>query len=88
MSALHLVCATAALDGCLRAVAPGDAVLLMGNGAYAGADARLAALTLPVAVLAEDAASRGVAAAAPIKQATYEDFVALAVEHDVSVTWT
>lgn len=87
MSALHLLCAPAAVSMCLKAVAPGDAVLLVGDGAFAGTDERLAASMLPVRVIAEDAESRGVAPAATVLPVTYEDFVALAVKHDVSVTW-
>ena len=87
MSVLHLIAAPSAVDTCLKAAAAGDAVLLLGDGAYAGGDGRLAALGLEVAVLAEDAASRGVAAPAAIKQVAYEDFVSLVVAHDVSVTW-
>ena len=87
MSVLHLIAAPSAVDTCLTAVAAGDAVLLLGDGAYAGADGRLAAAGLEVAVLAEDAASRGVVAPAAVKQVAYEGFVSLVVAHDVSVTW-
>lgn len=88
MSALHLVCGQAALSSCLKAARRGDALLLLGDGAYAGADARLATQALPVAVIAEDAESRGVTTAPAIKPINYTAFVALVVEHDVSVTWT
>lgn len=87
MSALHLICAPAAVYTCLNAVAPGDAVLLAGDGAFAGTDERLATSGLPVMVIAEDAESRGVAPATSVTPVTYEDFVALVVQHDVSVTW-
>ena len=87
MSALHLIYAPAAVYTCLKAVAPGDAVLLAGDGAFAGADERLATSALPVMVIAEDASSRGVVPATSVTPVTYEDFVALVVRHDVSVTW-
>lgn len=87
MSALHLIYAPAAVYTCLKAVAPGDAVLLAGDGVFAGADERLATSALPVMVIAEDAESRGVAPATSVTPVTYEDFVALVVRHDVSVTW-
>ena len=87
MSVLHIVNRPAALPSCLLAAERSDAMLLLGDGVYAAGEARLAELPTVVA-MAEDAAARGVSIAPPVAAASYADFVALAAQHDVSVTWT
>lgn len=88
MSVLHVVHRPEALDSCVAHVARGDAVLLLGDGVYAAPDPRLAGLGVPVAAIDEDAAGRAVAFAAPVTPVSYDDFVALVVEHDANVSWT
>ena len=87
MSLLHVVSQPAALDSCLANVADGDALLLLGDGVYAAADARLATAGVPVAAIAEDAEGRGVPLAAPVSPVGYDAFVELVVTHDASVSW-
>ena len=85
MAALHLLSKPGAAASCLAAVAPGDAVLLLGDGVFA-----LTALgdsAAPVGVLREDAASRGVAVPDHVRPMSQADFVDWVVAFDTSVTW-
>ena len=88
MSVLHLVNRPEALGSCIRYVAEGDAVLLLGDGVYAARDPRLPGLGAPVAAIDEDALGRAVALPAAVAPLGYGGFVALVVDHDASVSWT
>ena len=88
MSVLHLVSRPQALGSCVRHVATGDGVLLLGDGVYAAPDTRLAELGAPVAAIDDDALGRAVALPPFVRPLGYDGFVALVVEHDASVSWT
>ena len=85
MATLHLLAAADAAASCLAALAPGDSLLLIGDGVFAQpaqtpVDAR-------VGILGDDAARRGVVPRDGVRQLSYEDFVAWAVACERSVTW-
>ena len=85
MGILHLLSNPGAAPSCFAAVAEDDAVLLLGDGVFA-----LTARTsspVPIGVLRDDAASRGVAIPDHVRQMSQADFVAWVVAFDTSVTW-
>jgi tRNA 2-thiouridine synthesizing protein B len=83
-----------AFERCCAALAAGDALLLLGDGVYAARAGASAAVALGIAgavrihVLGEDCAARGLdVMCAGVIITDYPGFVALAAEHDRSVTW-
>lgn len=84
MAVLHLLANPAAADTCLAAAAPGDAVLLLGDGVFAAAQLTT---EMRVGALQEDATLRGerLHRAEALSDADFVDWV---VGHDHSVTWT
>jgi tRNA 2-thiouridine synthesizing protein B len=93
---LHTLAATpsaAAFDHCLRLVAPGDAILLLGDGVYAalaGTEAcdRLAACAAEVSVLRSDAAAAGVLARmGPFATVDMDGFVRLSERFARQLAW-
>ena len=84
MATLHLLANPAAASACIAAAAPGDAVLLLGDGVFAAARLPTA---MRVGALEEDAAQRGERLHGA-EALTDADFVDWVVGHDRSVTWT
>ena len=78
---------------CCAALAPGDELLLLGDGVYAaraGATAAVGGIvdTARIHALGEDCATRGIeVTCAGVIMTDYAGFVALAAEHQRSVTW-
>ena len=84
MAVLHIVSNPQAITACLRAQAPGDPILLIGDGVFA---IRSVPAKHRTWALAEDALQRGVDLPAPAK-ADYAKFVTLVLETRASVTWS
>lgn len=85
MATLHVLANPAALASCLRALAPADRLLLLGDGARAAhalAAASAAAHAARVGVLGEGAPTTRV------EPLSYDDFVGWVVACERSVTWT
>lgn len=84
---------SAAFEQCLGAVAPGDAVLLLGNGVYAALDAsdslaRLQATGAALYVLRDDAAAAGVGERlGAIGTVDVDGFVALSEQFPRQLAW-
>jgi tRNA 2-thiouridine synthesizing protein B len=82
-----------AFERCCAALAPGDELLLLGDGVYAaraGATAAVGGIAgaARIHALGEDCAARGIEApCAGVIMTDYAGFVALAAEHERSVTW-
>ena len=85
MGILHVVSNPAAVESCLAAVSDGDAVLLVGDGAFAQDIARHPGIRF--GVLAEDTVRRGLEPSAALEALTYAGFVEWAAEFPKSVTW-
>jgi len=85
MAVLHILSNPNAGPSCVKCMADGDALLVVGNGVFA-----LSELAGPsrTGVLAEDLESRGVGLPADVEGLRYADFVAWVVEYPSSVTWT
>ena len=93
---LHTLAASpscAAFDNCLRLAAPGDAILLLGDGVYAaladtGPLAQLASCGAEVFMLRADAAAAGVPAqAASVTTVDMDGFVALSERFPRQLAW-
>ena len=93
---LHTLAASptsAAFKNCLRLVAPGDAILLLGDGVYAaladsGPCALLAACGAEVFMLQADAAAAGVLAlAGSVTSVDMDGFVALSERFPRQLAW-
>lgn len=81
-----------AFADCLRAVAPGDALLLLGDGVYAalpgtGAWTTLGASGVALYVLLTDAEAAGVVPASPIETVDMDGFVALSEQYPRQQAW-
>ena len=80
-----------AWQDCLVVLAPGDALLLLGDGVYAAlvGSNRLEELDVPVYVLAPDAIARGVAGrlAADVQQVDMAGFVELTERFARQMAW-
>jgi len=95
MSTLHIIAADgAAMMHCLHAAAPGDTVVLIGNGVYclaATGFARRQARAKGVAwcALSEDVAQRGIGDRVPatVRAIDDGDFVDLVATHQPIVSW-
>jgi tRNA 2-thiouridine synthesizing protein B len=98
MSTLHIIANStadsAALTRCLYAAAPGDSVLLIGNGVYCAVAAdferfRARANDVTWYALSEDLDRRGVADRLPetVRRADDADFVDLVASHQPIVSW-
>ena len=85
MAILHVLSNPEAAAACLAAASDGDAVLLVGDGAFAHGVARPAGIRF--GVLKEDAASRGLEPSAALEALTYAGFVEWVAEFPKSVTW-
>jgi len=98
MAALHLIASSpdagAALQNCLGAAAPGDAILLIGNGVYRAATASFGRIAKRSVVtrwyaLAVDVAQRGIGSelntVVAIDDATFVDLV---TSHQPIVSWS
>ena len=87
MATLHILANPAAQAACLRAVAPADWLLLLGDGARAmGAAAGVHAAR--IGVLAEDAPTRSALSDQRLERLSYAGFVDWVVACERSVTWT
>ena len=85
MAILHVVSNPDAAEACLSAASEGDAVLLVGDGAFAQAIAQRPGIRF--GVLEEDVASRGLELSAALEALTYAGFVDWVAEFPKSVTW-
>ena len=85
MPALHLLSNPQAAASCLTAVAPGDAILFIGDGVFSCLDADVSEVRL--GLLHEDALSRGLTPPTTLELLTYRDFVDWVVDYPRSVTW-
>ena len=85
MAILHVLSNPDAVETCLAAAGDGDAVLLVGDGAFAHGIAPRPGIRF--GVLEEDARCRGLAPSAALEALTYAGFVKWAVEYSKSVTW-
>ncbi len=92
MSRLHCLSNTAALHDCLVSAAPGDNLLLLGDGCYAALNKsehheRLLSSQLNLYALSEDARSRGVEPDASFTCVDYAGFVALTESCQAQQAW-
>ena len=85
MAILHVLSNPDAAGSCLSAACDGDAVLLVGDGAYAYAVAQPPGVRF--GVLEEDMASRGLQPSAGLEALTYAGFVEWVAHYSKSVTW-
>ncbi len=94
MAVLHLVAASpdagAAWMNCLRAVAPGDAILLLGNGVFCGVSSLRGRIDATCYALAVDVATRalGDRIATDVRQIDDAAFVDLVTTHHPVVSWS
>ena len=99
MATLHIVNASserrAALDNCLRAASPGDAVLLVGNGVFWAVEPVFARISKRAAgtscfALSTDIASRGIGHLLTDQVQQIDDgaFVDLVESHHPVVSWS
>jgi tRNA 2-thiouridine synthesizing protein B len=97
MAALHLIASSpdagAALQNCVRAAAPDDTILLLGNGVYFVATASFGRIMKRSGVtrwhaLAADVAQRGIRTdLGPVVVIGDADFVDLVTSHRPIVSW-
>ena len=87
MAVLHLLANARSAESCLAAAAPGDSLLLLGDGVFAAAQLSTARPPARLGALREDAAARGVTLH-DIEPLSDADFVDWVVANDHSVTWT
>ena len=85
MAILHVLSNPDAAEACLSAASEGDAVLLVGDGAFAHDIAQRPGIRF--GVLEDDVASRGLEPAAALEALTYAGFVDWVAEFPKSVTW-
>ena len=85
MAILHVVSNPEAAGSCLAAASDGDAVLLVGDGAFAHGIAQPPGIRF--GVLEEDMARRGLVPSSALERLTYAGFVKWVVEYPKSVTW-
>jgi sulfur relay protein TusB/DsrH len=80
---------TPAAQQCLRSLSPGDALLLLGDGVYAGLTAIALAAPCPVYALLDDIQSAGVGnmLADGVRRASMDDFVQLTEQSSRQVSW-
>ena len=85
MAVLHILSNPGAAASCLAAMADGDALLVLGDGAFA-----LPNLVAPerTGVIGEDALDRGIALPDGVDRLSYADFVEWVVTCRSSVAWT
>lgn len=85
MAILHVLSNPESAESCLSAASEGDAVLLVGDGAFAHDIAQRPGIRF--GVLKEDMASRGLEISAALEALTYAGFVDWVAEFPKSVTW-
>ena len=85
MAILHVLSNPEAAESCLSAASEGDAVLLVGDGAFAHDIAQRPGIRF--GVLKEDMANRGLGGSAALEALTYAGFVDWVAEFPKSVTW-
>lgn len=85
MAILHVLSSPEGAAFCLSAACDGDAVLLVGDGAFAHGIAERPGIRF--GVLEEDMASRGLEPSAALETLTYDGFVEWVAEYTKSVTW-
>lgn len=85
MAILHVLSNPEAAESCLSAASEGDAVLLVGDGAFAHDIAQQAGIRF--GVLEEDMASRGLELSTALEALTYAGFVDWVAEFPKSATW-
>lgn len=82
---LHVLSNPNAVETCLAAASDGDAVLLVGDGAFAQDIAPRPGIRF--GVLEEDIRYRGLAPSTALEPLGYAGFVKWAAEYSKSVTW-
>ncbi|MDE0192459.1 MAG: DsrH/TusB family sulfur metabolism protein [Gammaproteobacteria bacterium] len=85
MAILHVLSNPEAAESCLSAACDGDAVLLVGDGAFAHGIAQRPGIRF--GVLEEDLASRSLQPSVALEALTYAEFVEWVAECSKSVTW-
>ena len=85
MATLHVLSNPDAFGSCLSAAGEGDAVLLVGDGAFAQRIAQRPGIRF--GVLQEDMASRGLQASGALETLSYAGFVEWVADYSKSVTW-
>lgn len=85
MAILHVLANPEAAQSCISAASDGDAVLLVGDGAFAHDIAQPPGIRF--GVLEEDTASRGLEPPATLEALTYAGFVDWVAEFSKTVTW-
>ena len=85
MSVLHVLASPEAAESCLAAAAPGDAVLLVGDGVFAHDVAEHAGIRF--GLLRDDAISRGLDLPTGVQALGYGEFVDWVVASGKTVTW-
>ena len=84
---LHIISNPNAISDCTVHLVDNDAVVLIGDGAYAVTGNNLK-VSVPVYALESDLVARGILATSNVTPTKMSQFVALVVEHVNSVTWT
>ena len=87
MATLHILANPAAQAACVRALAPADRLLLLGDGVRA-ADAAARAYAARIGVLAEDAPVPAASSDQRLERLSHAGFVDWVVACERSVTWT
>lgn len=85
MGILHVLSNPDAVESCLAAACDGDAVLLVGDGAFAHDLAQGPGIRF--GVLEEDMASRGLQPSVTLEALGYAGFVEWVADYSKSVTW-
>ena len=85
MAILHVLSNPEAAESCLCAASEGDAVLLVGDGAYAHDIARRPGIRF--GILEADMAIRGLEPSAALEALSYAGFVDWVAEFPKSATW-
>jgi len=89
---LHTISAVpgdSCIQQCLQVLAQGDALLLLGDGVYAGMQGTLTDVPCPIYALAEDLSLTGIKARLDnsIQTISMGEFVALTVKAQSQVAW-
>ena len=85
MATLHLLADPTSSSSCQAAIAPDDAVLLIGDGVFACR--RFDASHVRLGLIAEDAESRGIDPPDDVALLDYGQFVEWVVHYPRSLTW-
>lgn len=89
MTTLHLLNSTerSKLERCLTHYQSGDVILLINDAVYLKFAPTHNATQLRCYAIADDAKARGITLPEFVQAASYDDFVALSIECDKSISW-